>query len=93
MDSESQQHSVASATGIARRPGWPALLLGLIPFVALCFTVSLWDHIYPMVGGPAIQHLLDHPVDSAHPTLHVPTYRCDRREAKERSREEGVTWR
>jgi hypothetical protein len=28
-----------------------ALLLGLIPFVAMCFSVSLWDRIYPIVLG------------------------------------------
>jgi hypothetical protein len=27
------------------------ILLGLIPFVALCFSVSLWDRIYPIVFG------------------------------------------
>jgi hypothetical protein len=28
-----------------------AILLGLIPFAATCFSVSLWDRIYPMVLG------------------------------------------
>lgn len=28
-----------------------SLLFGLVPFVALCFTVPLWDRIYPMVLG------------------------------------------
>lgn len=32
-------------------PSLGSLLLGLIPFVATCFTVSLWDRIYPMVFG------------------------------------------
>ena len=31
------------------RPG--ALLLGLIPFIAICFTVSLWDRIDPRLFG------------------------------------------
>lgn len=26
-------------------------MLGLIPFVAMCLSVSLWDRIYPMVLG------------------------------------------
>lgn len=33
---------------------WPSLgavLLGLIPFAAVCFSVSLWDRIDPMVLG------------------------------------------
>lgn len=33
------------------RPSIGALLLGLIPFVAMCFTVSLWDRIDPMLLG------------------------------------------
>jgi hypothetical protein len=28
-----------------------ALLLGLIPFVAMCFSVSLWDRVEPRVLG------------------------------------------
>jgi len=28
-----------------------AILLALIPFVKICFSVSLWDRIYPMVLG------------------------------------------
>jgi hypothetical protein len=35
----------------ARKPTWPALLLGLIPFVGMCFTVPLWDRIQPFVAG------------------------------------------
>lgn len=34
-----------------RRPSRAALLLGLIPFVAICFTVPLWDRAYPIVVG------------------------------------------
>ena len=34
-----------------RRPSLKALLIGLIPFVAMCFSVSLWDRIFPMVLG------------------------------------------
>ncbi len=28
-----------------------ALLLGLVPFAAMCFSVSLWDRIEPMILG------------------------------------------
>lgn len=35
----------------ARLPTRGALLLGLIPFLAICFTVPLWDRIYPTVFG------------------------------------------
>jgi hypothetical protein len=34
-----------------RRPSLGAILLGLIPFAAMCFSVSLWDRVYPMVLG------------------------------------------
>jgi len=33
------------------RPSTGSILLGLIPFTATCFSVSLWDRIYPMVFG------------------------------------------
>ena len=32
-------------------PRLPSLLLALIPFIAMCFTVPLWDRIYPRVLG------------------------------------------
>ena len=34
-----------------KRPSLGALAVGLIPFVAVCFSVSLWDRIYPTVFG------------------------------------------
>ena len=34
-----------------KRPSLGALCVGLIPFTATCFSVSLWDRIYPMVLG------------------------------------------
>jgi hypothetical protein len=34
-----------------RKPSVGAILLALIPFVAICFTVSLWDRIEPRVLG------------------------------------------
>lgn len=34
-----------------KKPTAGALLLGLIPFVAMCFTVSLWDRVEPMIFG------------------------------------------
>lgn len=35
----------------AKKPSPAALLIGLVPFVAMCFSVSLWDRIHPMVLG------------------------------------------
>jgi hypothetical protein len=34
-----------------RRPSLGALSFGLIPFLAVCFSVPLWDRVYPMVLG------------------------------------------
>jgi hypothetical protein len=34
-----------------KRPSLGAILLGLIPFVAVCFSVSLLDRVYPIVLG------------------------------------------
>jgi hypothetical protein len=34
-----------------KKPSVGALLLGLIPFVAMCLSVSLWDRIEPMIFG------------------------------------------
>lgn len=34
-----------------KKPSLASLLLGLIPFIAICFSVPLWDRIYPTVFG------------------------------------------
>jgi uncharacterized membrane protein len=34
-----------------RKPSLGALLLGLIPVIAMCLSVSLWDRIDPMIFG------------------------------------------
>jgi len=34
-----------------KTPSIGALLLGLMPFLAMCFSVSLWDRIDPMLFG------------------------------------------
>jgi hypothetical protein len=34
-----------------QKPSPIALLLGLIPFAAMCFSVALWDRVYPMIFG------------------------------------------
>ena len=34
-----------------KQPSLLALLLGLIPFVAMCFSVALWDRMDPMILG------------------------------------------
>ena len=32
-------------------PSIGALALGVVPFVAMCFTVPLWDRVRPLVAG------------------------------------------
>ena len=34
-----------------KKPSPGALLLGLIPFAAMCFSVALWDRIDPVILG------------------------------------------
>jgi Protein of unknown function (DUF3311) len=34
-----------------KRPSIGAVFLGLIPFFAMCFSVSAWDRVYLMVLG------------------------------------------
>jgi hypothetical protein len=36
---------------LIKPPSWPALLLALIPFAAMCFSVALWDRVEPMLLG------------------------------------------
>ena len=48
---DGNEQYLGASPGAASRPSWPALLLGAIPFVAICFTVGLWDRITPTVAG------------------------------------------
>ncbi len=34
-----------------KKPSLGALLLAMIPFAAMCFSVALWDRVYPMILG------------------------------------------
>jgi hypothetical protein len=34
-----------------KKPSFTAILVALIPFCAMCFSVSAWDRVYPMVLG------------------------------------------
>jgi membrane protein required for beta-lactamase induction len=34
-----------------KRPSFAAILLALIPFFAMCFSVSAWDRVNPMTLG------------------------------------------
>jgi hypothetical protein len=33
------------------KPSLVSVAIGFIPFVAICFTVSLWDRVFPLVFG------------------------------------------
>jgi hypothetical protein len=33
------------------KPSLKSIFIGLIPFVAMCFTVVLWDRVHPFVLG------------------------------------------
>jgi hypothetical protein len=33
------------------KPSWKALLIGLIPFIAMCFSIALWDRVHPFIFG------------------------------------------
>ncbi len=34
-----------------KKPSLGALGLGLIPFLAMCFSVAAWDRVHPMIVG------------------------------------------
>jgi len=34
-----------------RKPPTAAVLLACVPFLAVCFSVPLWDRVYPIVFG------------------------------------------
>jgi hypothetical protein len=34
-----------------RRPSLAAVLIGLIPFLGMCFSVPLWNRVFPIVLG------------------------------------------
>ena len=34
-----------------KRPSLGSILMGLIPFAAICLPVALWDRVYPMILG------------------------------------------
>jgi Protein of unknown function (DUF3311) len=36
---------------VVKKPSLAAMLVALIPFAAMCFSVSLWDRVEPMVFG------------------------------------------
>jgi hypothetical protein len=43
--------SDARRAAIVRKPSAVAVLIALIPFAAMCFSVPFWDRINPMIFG------------------------------------------
>ncbi len=33
------------------KPALGAVLIALVPFLAMCFSVALWDRVEPMIAG------------------------------------------
>jgi len=50
IDPDSQPRTLGSRD-VVRRPSYGALLLALVPFTAMCFSVPLWDRVHPMILG------------------------------------------
>jgi hypothetical protein len=46
-----RQWRLASGGPYLKRPSLGAIAVALIPFFAMCFSVSAWDRVYPMVLG------------------------------------------
>jgi hypothetical protein len=46
-----RQWRLASGGPDLKIPSLRAIVVALIPFCAICFSVSAWDRIYPMVFG------------------------------------------
>ena len=44
-------HSSPKGVAVYYKPSLGAILVGVIPFAALCFSVPLWDRIHPFVLG------------------------------------------
>lgn len=86
MDHESDERFLAASAGGAKIPSWPALLLGLIPYVALCFTVGLWDRIYPVVAGVPFNIFWLVLWTLLTPLCMWGAYRCEQRNTAERRR-------
>jgi len=51
MPPAGSENGVLGLEACVKRPSFGALLLGAIPFAGACFSVPLWDRIYPMVLG------------------------------------------
>jgi len=46
-----RQWRLASGGPYLKRPSLWAIVVALIPFCAMCFSVAAWDRVYPMLLG------------------------------------------
>jgi hypothetical protein len=74
-----------------RRPCTGAILFALILFVAICFSVSLWDHVYPMVLGLPFNFFWLISWLVLTPLCMWEAYRLEARRPSDRHREDGGT--
>jgi len=44
-------HRQTEGVGSVKTPSLGAIVLGMIPFVAMCLSVAMWDRIDPMILG------------------------------------------
>jgi hypothetical protein len=86
MEGERDGRYLNASPGAARKPSWLALLLGLIPFVAICFTVAAWDRIYPTIAGVPFNIFWLVLWTLLTPLCMWGAYRCERREEEEMER-------
>ncbi len=86
MDQERDERFLETSAGGARNPSWLALLLDLIPYVAMCFTVGLWDHIDPVVAGLPFNIFWLILWTLLTPLCMWGAYQCEQRDTAERER-------
>jgi hypothetical protein len=48
---EKRHAETQTSVSLVRNPSAGSLVLGFIPFVAMCLSVSYWDRLYPMFFG------------------------------------------
>lgn len=83
MEHERDKRFISVSAGGAKSPSWLALLFGLFPFVAICFSVNLWDRIYPVVAGLPFNIFWLILWTLLTPLCMWAAYRCERRSATE----------
>jgi len=74
-----------------KRPSLGSILLGLIPFAGACFSVALWDRVYPMVLGLPFNFFWLISWLLLTPLCLWRAYRLDTPRTPERPREDGGT--